>query len=93
MKKNLLVTLSLSTLLFSACGNANSVQHSNENQSNVNTSVKTKSEVKTVERHIKIKSENNFDETYAALKKAIESKKPLSIIAELDHSANAKTVG
>lgn len=47
----------------------------------------------TGERHIKIKSENSFDETYSRLKKDIESKDALTIVAELDHAANAKKAG
>ena len=45
---------------------------------------------KKPERYVKVKSENSFDETYSRLKKSIEEKKPLKVIAELDHSANAK---
>ena len=58
-----------------------------------NAPTETKPAEKSAERHIKIKSENSFDETYALLKKTIESKEPLTIIAELDHSANAKKAG
>lgn len=95
MKNKFLVAfLFLMILVISACEQSDTAQNnSTENSANmVENKAETfveKSESLT-ERHIKIKSENNFDDTYAALKNAIESKKPLTIVAELDHSANAK---
>jgi uncharacterized protein (DUF302 family) len=92
MKNINLVALLIFALLFNACQTANTEQKEvNNNMESQNTSIET--EKTSVERHIKVKSENNFNETYAALKKAIESKEPLTIIAELDHSANAKKAG
>jgi uncharacterized protein (DUF302 family) len=93
MKKHWIITLLIGALLFTfSCENTNSAQNSNNTKQNENTSTEIKPNEPSIERQIKIKSENSFDETYAALKKAIESKKMLTIIAELDHSANAKKV-
>ena len=91
MKKYLITALFISALLSASCENANKAQNSAPVQQNDNASTKT-SEA-SAERLIKVKSENSFEATYAALKKAIETKEPLTIIAELDHSANAAKVG
>ena len=72
--------------------NSNQNNASNSVNSNQNSSTAEKTK-ETTERHIKIKSENSFDETYSRLKKSIEEKEPLTIIAELDHAANAKKAG
>lgn len=40
-----------------------------------------------------IKSTNSFDETYSDLQEAIRSNASLSIVTELDHQANARSVG
>lgn len=90
MKINLVIALILSALFFTACENTQKVQDSNNNQQNKEVSTETTKEEPSAERHTKVKSENSFDETYDALKKAIESKEPLTIVAELDHQANAK---
>lgn len=92
--KNILITaLFLSALFLISCENAQKAQNPANIQQNENASTETKSEEVPTERHIKIKSENSFNETYAALKKAIESKEPLTIVAELDHAENAKKAG
>jgi uncharacterized protein (DUF302 family) len=93
MKNIYLVGLILLTTFFVACENSNTVQNSTNNLQDQNTSAKTRSSKDPAEKYIKIKSENGFDETYLLLKKAIESKEPLTIVAELDHSANAKKAG
>ncbi|CAN5404451.1 hypothetical protein BH20ACI1_BH20ACI1_18880 [soil metagenome] len=93
MKNVLITALFLSALFLISCENAQKAQNSANIQQNKNASTETKSKEVPTERHIKIKSENSFDETYAALKKAIELQEPLTIIAELDHSANAKKAG
>ncbi len=84
-------------LIIIACEQTNTAQNSSNNNSvnmeeNQNKTMGEKTET-AIEKHIKVKSENSFDDTYAALKKIIESKEPLSIVAELDHSANAKKAG
>lgn len=88
MKNIILLAMLFSIASFSACEAENSQNTTNliTNQTN---SAETLPKENSAERHIKIKSENTFDETYSALKKAIESKEPLTIVAELDHSANA----
>lgn len=92
--KNILITaLFLSALFLASCENAQKAQNSANIQQNENASTETKSKEVPTERHIKIKSENSFNETYAALKKSIESKEPLTIVAELDHAENAEKVG
>lgn len=91
MKIFLIVAFVSSALFLTSCENANQAQNPADNRQNENASAEV--EKVSTERHIKIKSENSFDETYAALKKAVESKEPLSIVAELDHSANAKKAG
>ena len=93
MKNFRIIAFLLCALLSASCENAQKAQNSNNNQQNQNISTQSESNKDSAERHIKIKSENSFDETYAALKKNIESKEPLTIIAELDHSANAKKAG
>ena len=42
---------------------------------------------------VKVKSDNSFSETAAKLEAAIEANSALKVIAKIDHSANAKTVG
>ena len=86
----MIVAFFLSAFLLASC---ESVKNSTNNQQNANTSIQTKSNKNSTERHIKIKSENSFDETYEALKKSIKSKEPLTIIAELDHAENAEKAG
>lgn len=93
MKNVLITALFLSALFLASCENAQKTQNSANIQQNENASTETKSKGFSIERHIKIKSERSFDETYAALKKAVESKEPLTIIAELDHAENAKKAG
>ncbi len=93
----IIVVLLMAVLLISACEQPNPAQNNVSNTAlntpeNVNKTVEEKPTVAS-ERHTKVKSGNNFDDTYAALKKAIESKKPLTVVAELDHSANAKKAG
>ncbi len=93
MKNVLIIALFSSALFLASCENAQKAQNSTNNQQNENASTETKSKEVPAERHIKIKSENSFDEAYAALKKAIELQEPLTIIAELDHAQNAKKAG
>ncbi len=93
MKNFLIIALFLSALFLASCENDQKAQNSANNQQNENASTEAKSKEVPTERHIKIKSENSFDETYTVLKKAIESKDPLTIIAELDHAENAKKAG
>lgn len=88
MKIKLVIALILSALFVSSC--EQEPQNSNNAPTNQNESTVNVTKEDSAERHRKIKSENSFDETYANLKKAIESKEPLTIVAELDHSANAK---
>lgn len=90
MRHIYLIALIFSAIVFTACETANAPRNSMDNTSNQNTSANKTPDEQTVQRHIKIKSENNFDETYSALKKAIESNENLKIVAELDHSENAK---
>ncbi len=82
--------LFLTVLIFSACEQPQTAQDNSTDNSANTAENKTETAENKTERHIKVKSENNFDDTYAALKKAVESKEPLTIIAELDHSENAK---
>ena len=92
MNKIWIIALLAGGLFLSSC-EKQTAQNSANNAQNKNALTETKPAEKSAERHIKIKSENSFDETYALLKKTIESKEPLTIIAELDHSANAKKAG
>ncbi len=93
MKNFWLVAFLFGALFISSCGNSDTAEPSVINQQNDNKSAEPKSIETPPERHVKVKSERGFDETYDALKKAIESKEPLAIVAELDHSANAKKAG
>lgn len=94
MNKLWIILLLAGGLFLSACENNAPAKNSAVNAQNQNAPTEPKpAEKPTAERHIKIKSENSFDETYALLKKTIESKPPLTIVAELDHSANAKKAG
>lgn len=87
--KNLTLSAVLLLAIFSiACETPNT--NTNQTNANENSAQKETSAKETSERHIKIKSENSFEATYAKLKKTIESKEPLTIVAELDHQANAK---
>lgn len=74
-------------LLLSACEQNNTAQ--NNTNATVNQNTQTK---KTDNGLISLKSQNNFDETYARLKKAIEGNDALKIVAELDHANNATKV-
>lgn len=78
-------------LLFSACANQNTSQNVSNNPVNQNVeSKKNDSEIlKNDTGLMTLKSQNNFDETYSRLKKAIESKDALTIIKEFDHAENA----
>lgn len=49
--------------------------------------------VKEGEGLVKVKSEKSIDDTYSDLKNAVEENENLKIIAELDHAANASSVG
>lgn len=93
MKKLLVIAFILSAFFSASCENTNPAQKTDDRQQNEHASTETKPMENSADRHIKIKSENSFDKTYAALKKAVESKEPLTIIAELDHSANAEKAG
>ncbi len=93
MKNFLIIAFFVSALFSASCDNTQNAENIISNQQNENTSTQTEPGENSAERHIKIKSENSFDETYAALKKAVESKEPLTVIAELDHSANAEKAG
>lgn len=89
-----LTLISLAVLLASCETSQNSNQNNASNSVNSNQNSSTTEKAKeTTERHVKIKSENSFDDTYSRLKKSIEEKEPLTIIAELDHAANAKKAG
>lgn len=95
MKKFLLIAALTCSVFFAACEQTNkSANNANiTNQTNsaaTNTANKSDKENSDDEHRVKIKSENTFDETYAKLKKAIESNENLTIITELDHAANAK---
>ena len=94
MKKTTIITFLLTCSLFViSCEQTNTAQNNSSENAEVNTdqNVKTsETSENSAERHIKVKSENNIEDTYAALKKAIQSKEPISIIAELDHAENAK---
>ena len=71
-------------LFLSAC------EQNNIAQNNTNTSANQKVEIKKNDNGlITLKSQNNFDETYSRLKKAIEGNDALTIITELDHANNA----
>ena len=88
MKIYLIITLILSALFATSCGSGQKTQ--SELKQNKETSEKKEMKETSSKRHVKVKSENSFDDTYTNLKKAIESKEPLKIIAELNHSDNAK---
>lgn len=40
-----------------------------------------------------LESENSVDDTFRRLERAVESREPLSILARVDHAANARSVG
>ncbi len=84
MKTFYVAAFLLFALLLSACERQNTAQNASSNSAN--QSVETK---KMDCGLLTLKSQNNFDETYLRLKKAIEEKKALTIITELDHAINA----
>jgi len=86
MKHILIILFLMNALFLTSCKIPKTAQ--NSNNGNKKISYETKKE--SAQRLVRVKSENTFDETYSRLRKAIEEKKPLTIIAELDHSANAK---
>ena len=86
MKKLWVIAFLVSALFLGSCENSKKAPNAKDK----NNEVSKETQNTPAQRLVKVKSENSFDETYSRLKKAIEGKKPLSIIAELDHSANAK---
>ncbi len=90
MKNIYLIGMVLIAVGFTACETATTQNNSANNTPTENTSTTKVSDETSTQRHIKIKSENSFDETYNALKKAIEANENLTVVAELDHQANAK---
>lgn len=42
---------------------------------------------------IVLESENSVDETFRRLERAVESREPLSVLARVDHAANARNAG
>jgi uncharacterized protein (DUF302 family) len=84
--KNLLIFLSIVTVtVFSGCTNTS--KQSQKNRMNEEENI-----VQTEPGFTTVKSQNSVDDTYQNLVQAIESKKAISIIAELNHTENAASV-
>lgn len=64
-------------------------------ENNINSTVQENDALNTQAREGVViqSSQNNFDSTYHLLKTALEAAEPVTIMAELDHQANAASVG
>lgn len=80
-------------ILAAACQNTQTAQNGSGSRSETNTTAAPAATPSPAARHLQVRSANNFTDTYARLKKSIEEKEPLTIIAELDHAENARKAG